>query len=730
MAGLPPSNLILPPPGNQGPQQPRVQYLLLWRIAMCDQDRGWRLGIATASRSKDGTHTNRDLGGCDRNGAQNKKGIFVTGVPGEDMRGYWYVLDKGPGGPADRQVDHTWRQPDNYHVEYAHRELQRKGLLGCWRGPPGGPYDPSIGPQGRIYVGDNPRPNAAGQVVPAPLAAGPPVPGPLPPPVVDIDFLRRLPDDADMYGIDGPAPYDAVIPYADNPAIETHFHDAFAHHHMDPDQAILPQFQHPLPDDDIGPVDPEYQDPVAPAPVDHELVQNFLPQLLQGAEPELPIDPQLLLSPPNPQHLIPAARFDEVAARRGQDYPPSDPSSSSDILGADPLDHPGPGIYLGPGELPPQFADPYPIAPLEHNAPVAPTPPHLGPETPPALLDAPAGQAVHFSREQYHLLFPHLSMSRLNSLWGYEPFLQSNDPEELAIEAPEIMDFLQRLNPRMTAMYVTPRPVARPGSPGPVFELWSDQAGMVPLDHPAMQNNRMPVLATERLPALATIPLNTRLWPDVGLGIGRQHHCDECGAVTEGICESIEHHPRGHIHICGNCDADSRRELLRILEEIDFVQQTRYWLCYPCTAKVNDSPQDHHTHSGTRVFDPVVVTMPGEAAASTITRGGLFPHLPLTGCSCGTKLLQRRLCTPHRTAAFLDCALRIHRWMKYMAAAGGKPCPMCLSNPSPDGPQGPASAYYCLCCSGLVIKWTGEADEEVGPEIYINAYPDFRNGSP
>ncbi|KAI0132868.1 hypothetical protein BJ170DRAFT_680742 [Xylariales sp. AK1849] len=106
---------------------------------------------------------------CDR----DARGAFHAPCPGDDLRGYYLRLGHGPGGIGDPNVDLGWKQPDNYHIEYAFEVMYRSQLP--WFGPPV-PTGPHIPPQGPIYVGVGNLgvvPALAPPVV-APLALAPP----------------------------------------------------------------------------------------------------------------------------------------------------------------------------------------------------------------------------------------------------------------------------------------------------------------------------------------------------------------------------------------------------------------------------------------------------------------------------------------------------------------------------------------------------------------------------
>lgn len=91
--------------------------------------------------------------------------------------------------------------------------------------------------------------------------------------------------------------------------------------------------------------------------------------------------------------------------------------------------------------------------------------------------------------------------------------------------------------------------------------------------------------------------------------------------------------------------------------------------------------------------------------------------LPATGCSCGSKIFQQRLCRYHRLQLAEKALRQVSLMKNWLLATFGNPlCPGCLlikpvgqanlSTEEPDGMEGSRGpeAWACLLCNGLVIN--------------------------
>ncbi|KAH8680814.1 hypothetical protein BX600DRAFT_520033 [Xylariales sp. PMI_506] len=324
-----------------------------------------------------------------------------------------------------------------------------------------------------------------------------------------------------------------------------------------------------------------------------------------------------------------------------------------------------------------------------------------------------------------------ITEARARSLWNQLATLRSVDTTDLD---PKIV---QSLNP--TGMRISGKkvPIERPSSPGPYYPIFDDpdDPARIPLSHP---------FAPVGGPTLANIPLG-RIWEHGHQGCGS---CDmprepgvPCGQDTPGICESTEHHPGERVRVCGPCDATNRTLLLDAVFRLDLTYKMRAFTCWSCARSIDQNPAMRLAGMGQRVFDVrirrnydpevIVVTAadgasreqhqhqqhqqqqpPPAGSAVVMTYGGVFPEMVFTGCSCGAKLFERRLCHAHRLQGLAELAGRVQSMRAYATRRGlGDLCFVCGDEKpmssygfqGEKGAEGKPKVWGCLCCGGIVI---------------------------
>ncbi|KAI1141945.1 hypothetical protein F5Y05DRAFT_369224 [Hypoxylon sp. FL0543] len=303
-------------------------------------------------------------------------------------------------------------------------------------------------------------------------------------------------------------------------------------------------------------------------------------------------------------------------------------------------------------------------------------------------------------------------------------------------------DTASRLNPgNGMILNTTAVPVHREASPGPwrhvhstappadatpADEVVESLAGFFVADHPAHpvaeRIVRPPPATPETDPlVLATIPY-VRTYED-GKVQGRNMKCLElkedgtvCGKPTSGACEDLRH-TEPNVAVCDDCDAASRR---RFLNEVAGVAAgLRAYTCATCATYYSEEPQ-RFVGTGNRIFGGYPVDQPEEPRlalnySSWMTIGGWqgVDPLPLTGCACATKLLERRLCSPHRLHHLIQLRLEVEKIDQYLMQSYGTTysCPKCHTRPSVDafnhrqhlGNEGGKRVWFCKACHDAVI---------------------------
>ncbi|KAI0851923.1 hypothetical protein F5Y00DRAFT_258879 [Daldinia vernicosa] len=313
---------------------------------------------------------------------------------------------------------------------------------------------------------------------------------------------------------------------------------------------------------------------------------------------------------------------------------------------------------------------------------------------------------------------------------------------------------LQRLNPgtQVEYSYIAPirdaalGPVTRPASPGPArpnyWIPWNTKSDAMVIhdntaEYPEGRPERVNMSAIRRDPfrehpnenaqcVLSSIPF-LRMW-DEGEMYPTAKPCEQeymidymvggkCGNPTKCGCEDTTHVGDG-VPICDTCEEQNREKFYKELEIT--APQMRQYLCYECSISI-----PHLlllvNHMGFDVYyeNPTGVQLPDFESHSLISTGltkkvGGWKGAPLeiTGCSCGVKLLGRRLCSPHRLQHLLDMQEAISNMKIYIDSMYGRSvCPVCKQRPGineynfegPQGGEGVCKAWMCLVCHGFVL---------------------------
>ncbi|KAI1416900.1 hypothetical protein F5Y13DRAFT_153291 [Hypoxylon sp. FL1857] len=287
---------------------------------------------------------------------------------------------------------------------------------------------------------------------------------------------------------------------------------------------------------------------------------------------------------------------------------------------------------------------------------------------------------------------------------------------------------------------VTSVPTNRPSSPGPIQAVHSGQAPVanvvqalmnaLPEGHPArpiVQNTVRPVPSHPNpapIPVLSTIPF-TRILNDGRLTARPIMRCFErkegqetfCGKPASAVCEDTTHIHSG-FPLCDDCELESRDRILGELKNLS--TSLRSYACAECCRKFSTEPQ-RFANSGCRVWGfssdlnstvPIMVRLPRAPFTTVGGFQGVEP-LPVTGCSCASKLIDRRLCSPHRLQHIVNLrqaadALDTHVMQSYGTT---KICPSCRVLPSvdafnfqgPHGNEGGSIVWFCKGCHDVVV---------------------------
>ncbi|OTA94309.1 hypothetical protein M434DRAFT_384045 [Hypoxylon sp. CO27-5] len=231
-------------------------------------------------------------------------------------------------------------------------------------------------------------------------------------------------------------------------------------------------------------------------------------------------------------------------------------------------------------------------------------------------------------------------------------------------------------------------------------------------------------------PVLQSIPFKRILGPDGTVSDTPNLKCLEykgnqspaCGKATAAICEDTTHAPTG-FPVCDDCERESRQ---RFAEEMNnMAMPLRSYACEDCCTKLSVMPASFKA-SGRRIwgFPPeqdnygsskVVLKVP-----PFTTIGGFqgVDPLPVTGCSCATKVFDRRLCSPHRLQHIIRLRQAADELDTFLMMTYGttRVCPYCQRFPGIDafgfqglrGNEGGPQVYFCKACHDVVILRDGK----------------------
>ncbi|KAI1083658.1 hypothetical protein F5B20DRAFT_595593 [Whalleya microplaca] len=314
------------------------------------------------------------------------------------------------------------------------------------------------------------------------------------------------------------------------------------------------------------------------------------------------------------------------------------------------------------------------------------------------------------------------------------------------------MAIMETLNPSMEPIRnSTYRPRERPSSPGPINPQYRLYNPNIPIydsaslgynpDHPefihqdllvrpiAPHPNAMPE------PVLGTIPFN-RILNDAQRTQGPTMAClavppnalgTHCGNYTSRVCEDTCHSDAG-CPICDDCEARSRATFLDQIKGV--LESLRAYACAQCAGSVAQDPGSY-AGTGNRVYGfeqgAVECAAPNPRLGAATWGGFVGAPLPMSGCGCATKLLGRRVCSPHRLQHLLNlkqAADRMHAWVK--GVYGRKVCFFCREragadaygdNAGPvfgDAPPPVPKVFACMGCHEIVVA----QNEIPGPEAF------------
>ncbi|KAI1826414.1 hypothetical protein F4861DRAFT_497159 [Xylaria intraflava] len=211
------------------------------------------------------------------------------------------------------------------------------------------------------------------------------------------------------------------------------------------------------------------------------------------------------------------------------------------------------------------------------------------------------------------------------------------------------------------------------------------------------------------IPVLQTVPFATlfdqSLRPEIlcsELKLDRTY----CLTSTRWICEDLSHDAANPVAICEPCHNASYARFVRSVASITMAMRA-----YACSSCAMTQSGDARNYEGKRLN---IWGLPPDALSehSEFSSKNCGPPLRLTGCRCATKLLDRRLCTPHRLAHFLDMRAKVQGMRAFVNSTLGRMvCPFCLVRAGADahnfvdeqGIEFPQHAYACMACHGIVI---------------------------
>ncbi|ORY58113.1 uncharacterized protein BCR38DRAFT_500861 [Pseudomassariella vexata] len=315
---------------------------------------------------------------------------------------------------------------------------------------------------------------------------------------------------------------------------------------------------------------------------------------------------------------------------------------------------------------------------------------------------------------------------------------------------------------------VTAQPIMRPPSPGPPYPLFADPTrSAIPADHPNAK--AVPALSTIPLKQLWTNGLALNIpAPCQTFRIHEEDGVTrKCNRLTKGACENVDNHPirAPDYALCDECAEEGRQALMQVFSQNEAANKLRLLACQGCTEKLIESPEmlngkgyrvflQESGGKGKKVIDPrcttsrhiataaVAITAmtatttsqqqqrqryeqqedgvevkaaaqqgsaqsetPTETESETVVHGLLTTPQPITGCSCATKLFNRRICRPHLLSAWEELIKKANEIDEFATKHYGQSkCFVCWSR-APVDPQtykGPM-VWACAACQGIVI---------------------------
>ncbi|KAI0196001.1 hypothetical protein EV127DRAFT_417918 [Xylaria flabelliformis] len=190
-----------------------------------------------------------------------------------------------------------------------------------------------------------------------------------------------------------------------------------------------------------------------------------------------------------------------------------------------------------------------------------------------------------------------------------------------------------------------------------------------------------------------------------------------CRERTSDICVDLSH---GQVtYQCNKCHDKARQVVGRAV--ISIAKSLRAYACYICAITFN---AERFTNSQFNVWGLPLDALDGYPS---ISRG---PPQQMTGCMCGTKLMDHTLCTPHRAHHFLEVRAKADALRAFVVATfGHMVCPFCNLNPGADttnfldqeGNPYPQIAYLCMACLGWIV-----ADPATHPTIDAPSWDNAR----
>ncbi|KAI1379529.1 hypothetical protein F4677DRAFT_335492 [Hypoxylon crocopeplum] len=305
---------------------------------------------------------------------------------------------------------------------------------------------------------------------------------------------------------------------------------------------------------------------------------------------------------------------------------------------------------------------------------------------------------------------------------------------------------------------VTLHPRIRPASPGPARALYPEEnADLVSVYN---NSNEWPpghanIIDLTRLvrprpahpnpvpnPILGSIPL-VRLkqhYPTMEC-LATLENGQRCSKPTIGCCEDMQHITAG-MPICDDCERASRERFAQ--EYMNICTGLRAYACSSCAGLYAAGP-GAYARSGCRVwgFEPgaggVMPQLPLPRAAWADAGGFQGPPLPITGCGCATKLLNRRICSPHRLSYLIKLRFVAQQFETYLSQAFGRPhlCPFCndasgvnaFNFQGQHGGQYLPKVWICKACHDVVVardpNTTGPVAGAFGALINMTNAPNF-----